>query len=74
MKTYDLFRRKVLKYIIIEFGIDIIYKKIKIFSNESYRSLGRRSISDIFPISNVSKKGDPLSPRLVHYSVEYKLC
>jgi hypothetical protein len=40
-----------------------IYKKIKMFSNESYRNLDMQNISDTNPIMNVSKKGDPLSPR-----------
>jgi hypothetical protein len=71
MKTYDSFRRKVLKNIVIEFGMKINYEKIKMFSNESYRSPGRQKFSDTFTVSNVSQKGDPTPPRFVHCAVEY---
>jgi hypothetical protein len=69
-KTYDLFRKKVLKYIIIEFGIKINYNKKKMFSNESYGSPGRQNFLTHLLLA-MYRNGGSLLPRRVHYAVEY---
>jgi hypothetical protein len=73
MKTYDLFKRKILKYIIILFGMKIKYKKINMFQNESYISQGRKKVSDTFPSTHVSKRKISFITKAgtVHYAVQY---
>jgi hypothetical protein len=72
-KAYDSLRREFLYNILIEFGILIkLVSLIKMFLNESYsRVRERQNLSDTFPIGNVLKKGDDLSPFLFNFALDY---
>jgi hypothetical protein len=74
-KAYDSVRTEVLYNILIEFGI---FRKlvglIKMCLNETYSTVrvGKYQ-SDKFPIRNVLKQGDALSPLLFNFALEYAI-
>jgi len=67
MTAYDSVRKEKLYNILIEFGIHMkLVRLIKMCLIENYSSvrLGK-NLSDMFPIRNVLKQGDALSPTLL---------
>jgi hypothetical protein len=74
-KAYDAIRREVLYNILIEFGIPRkLVGLIKMCLNKTYSTvcLGKLQ-SDKFPIQNVLKQGDALSPTLFNFALEYAI-
>jgi hypothetical protein len=74
-KAYDSVRREVLYNILIEFGIPRkLVRLIQMCLNETYSTvcLGKLQ-SDKFPIQNVLKQGDALSPLLFNSALEYAI-
>jgi hypothetical protein len=55
-EAYDLVKRELLSTILIEFGVPVKLCK---------------HLSDSFPIQNVPKQGDALSPLLFNFAFEY---
>jgi hypothetical protein len=74
-KAYDSVRREVLYNIHIEFGIPMkLVRLVKICLNETYRRVRvGKHLSDTFPIKNVLKQGDALSPLLFNFALEYAI-
>jgi hypothetical protein len=72
-KAYDSVRREVLYTILIKSGIPMeLVRLIKMCLNETYRRawVGKH-LSDMFPIKNCVKDGDPVSPVLFNFALEY---
>jgi hypothetical protein len=74
-KAYDSVRREALYNILIEFGIS---KKpislIKMCLTETYsRVRVGKNLSETFPIRNVLKQGDVLSPFLSNFALGYAI-
>jgi hypothetical protein len=63
-KSYDSVRREVLYNILIVFGIPLkLVRLIKMCLNETnIKFRVGKHLSDMFPIKNVLKQGDALSP------------
>ena len=61
--------------ILIEFGIPKkLVRLVKMCSTETYsRVRVGKNLSDRFPIRNVLKQGDALSPLLFNFSLEYAI-
>ena len=74
-KSYDSIRRKVLYNILIEFFILMnLVRLIKMCLNETYsRVRVGKNLSDMFPIRNVLKQGDSLSPLLFNFALEHSI-
>jgi len=72
-KAYDSVRREVLYKILIEFGIPKkLVSLIKMSVTQTYsRVRVGKNVSDRFPIRNVLKPGDALSPLLFNFALEY---
>ena len=71
-KAYDSVRREVLYKILLEFGIPRkLVRLIKMSLTENYSRvrLGK-NVSDRFPIRNVLKQRDALSPLLFNFALE----
>jgi hypothetical protein len=74
-KAYESVRREVLYNILIEFGIPRkLAGLVKICLNETYSTvrIGKHQ-SEKFPIQNVLKQGDALSPLLFNFALEYAI-
>jgi hypothetical protein len=74
-KAYDSVRREVLFSILIEFGIPRkLGGLIKMCLNETYSTVRIVKFqSDMFPIQNVLKQEDALSPLLFSFATEYAI-
>ena len=74
-KAYDSVRKKVLYHILIEFGIPMkLVRLIKMCLNEIYsRVRVGKHLSDLFPVRDLLKKDDALSPLLVNFALEYAI-
>jgi hypothetical protein len=74
-KAYDLVRREVLYNILIEFGNPTkLVRVIKMCLNETYcRVRVDKHLSDMFPIKNVLRQGDALSPFLFNFAINYAI-
>jgi hypothetical protein len=75
-KAYYSVGREVLYVnILIEFVVTMkLVKLIETFLNETYsRVRVGKHLSDIFPIRNGLKQGDPLSPLLLNFALEYTI-
>jgi hypothetical protein len=66
-KAYDSVRREVLYNILVQFGVPMkLVGLIKMRLNETYSKVRiGKHLSDSFPIQNVLKQGDALSPLLL---------
>ena len=71
----DSVRREVLYNILVVFGIPKkLVRLIKICLAETYSRIRvGKNFSDIFPIRNVLKQGDALSPLLFNFALEYAI-
>jgi hypothetical protein len=74
-KAYDLVRREVLYNILIEFGVPTkLVREIKMCLNETYRRVRVDThLSYMFPIKNVLRQGDALSPLLLNFAINYAI-
>jgi len=74
-KAYDSIRREVLYNILAEFVIPMqLVRLIKMCVNETYRRVRvGKHLSDMFPIRNVLKQGDALSPFHFIFALEYAI-
>jgi hypothetical protein len=74
-KAYDSVVREVLYNILIEFGISMkVVRLIKMCLNETYcRVWVGKHLSDMFPIKNVFKQGNALSPCFFNFALEYAI-
>jgi len=74
-KAYDSVRSEVLYNILIEFGIPKkLVKLIKMCLTETYiRVREGKCLCDMFPIRNVLKQGDALSPLLFNFALQYAI-
>jgi hypothetical protein len=66
-KAYDSVRREVLYNILIEFGIPL--KLVRLIKMRV--RLGK-NLSDMFPIRNVLKQGDAISPLHFNFALEQR--
>jgi hypothetical protein len=73
--AYDSVRREVLYNILIEFGIPKkLVRPVKMCSTETYSGVREaKNLSDMFPIRNVLKQGDAVSPSLFNFALEYAI-
>jgi hypothetical protein len=67
-KAYDSLRKKVLRNILIEFGIPMKLLRLIIMC----LTVGKNFI-DMFSIRNGLKQGDILSPLLFNFALEYTI-
>ena len=74
-KAYDSVRREVLYKILFEVDIPRkLVRLIKMCLTETYRRVrAGKNVSDRFPIRNVLKQGDALSPLLFNFALEYAI-
>jgi len=74
-KAYNAVRREVLYNILTEFGIPMkLVRLIKMCLTDMYsRVQVGKNLSDMFPIRNVLKQGDALSPFPFICAVEYAI-
>jgi hypothetical protein len=74
-KAYDSVRREDLYNILIKFGVPMkLVSLIKICLNETYSNVhAGKHLSVSFPIQNVLKQEDALSPLLFTFTLEYAI-
>jgi hypothetical protein len=74
-KAYDSVNRELFYNGLIEFGISIkLARLIEMFLNETYNNVWvGNHLSDMFPIRNVLKQGDALSPMISNFPLEYTI-
>jgi hypothetical protein len=74
-KACDSVRGEVLYNILIEFGVPKrLVRLIEMCPTETYsRVRVGKNLSDMFPIRNVLKQGDALSPLLFNFALEYTI-
>ena len=74
-KAYDSVKKEVLYDILIEFGISMkLIKLIWMCLTETYSGVRvGKNLSDMFPIRNVLKQGDAVSPLLFDFALEYAI-
>ena len=74
-KAYGTVRREVLYNILVEFSILMkLVRLIKICLTDTYSRIWvGKNLSDMFPIRNVLKQGDALSPLLFNFALEYAI-
>ena len=74
-KAYDSVRREVLYNIHIQFGIHMkLVRLIKMCLTETHNRVRvGKNLTDMFPIRNVLKQGDALSPLLFNFALEYAI-
>jgi hypothetical protein len=72
-KAYDSIKREDLYNILLEFGVpQKLVRLIKMCLNETYSKVRiGKHLSDKFPIQNVLKQGDALSPLLFNFPLQY---
>ena len=72
-KAYDPIRREVPYNILIEFVIPMKpLRLIKMCLNETYNRVRvGKHLSVMFPVWNIMKQGDGLSPLLFNFALEY---
>jgi hypothetical protein len=72
---YDSFRREALYNIVIDFGIPKkLVSLIERCLTETYSRVRMgKNLSEMFPIRNVLKQGDALSPLLFNFALEYAM-
>ena len=70
--VYDSVRREVLYNILIEFGIRMkVVRLINMRLNETYSRVRiGKNLPDMFPIRNVLKKGEVISPLLLTFALK----
>jgi hypothetical protein len=74
-KAYDLIKREVLYYILVEFDIPkklVRLIKMCLIETNSKIRIGKL-LSDKFPIQNVLKQGDALPPLLLNSALDYAI-
>ena len=74
-EAYDSVRREVLHNILIDFGIPMkLIRLIKMCLTETYSRVRlSKNLSDTFPLRNVLKQGDALSPLLFNFALDYAI-
>jgi hypothetical protein len=74
-KAYESVSREVLYNILLEFGVPRKVVGItKMCLNETYSIVHiGKNLSDKFPIQNVLKQGDAVSPLLINFALEYAI-
>jgi hypothetical protein len=74
-KVYNSFKREVLYYILIDFGMlrKLIRPSKKCLHDTYSRVSIGKNLSDKFPIQNGLKQGDNLSPPLFNLALEYAI-
>ena len=74
-KAYDSVRKEVLYNILIECGIPMkLARLIKMCLNETYSGVRiSKYLSDMFPIKNVLKQGDALSPLFFNFALYFTI-
>ena len=74
-EAWDSFRREILYYIVIQFGIPMrLMRLIKMCLNEIYSRVREgKHLSGTFPVKNGLKKGDALSPLIFNFALEYAI-
>jgi sorting nexin-29 len=74
-KAYDSVRREALYNILIESGIPKkLVRLIKMCLTGTYNRVRvGKNLSEMFPIRNVLKQGDALSPLLFNFALEYAI-
>jgi hypothetical protein len=74
-KAYDSVRGEVFCNILTEFGIPMkLIRLIKMCLTEMYRRIrAGKNLSDMFPIKNDLKLGDPLPPLLFNFALQYAI-
>jgi hypothetical protein len=74
-KVYDSVRSEVLYNILIEFGVPKkLVRPVKICLAETYsRVRVDKNVRDIYPIRNVLKQVDALSPLLYNFALDYAI-
>jgi hypothetical protein len=74
-KASDSVKREVLYNILLDFGIPKkLVRLLKICLNETYsKACVGKLLSDKYPIQNVLKQGDALSPLLSSFTLEYAI-
>jgi hypothetical protein len=75
VKLGESVRSKVLCNVPIVFGVPMkLVRLIKMCLNETYSKVRiGKYLSDTFPIQNVLKQGDALSPLLFNFALEYAI-
>ncbi len=70
-KAYDSVTREVLYIVLMDFGIPKkLIRLIKMCLTQTYRRVRvGKNLSDMFPIRNVLKQGDALSPLLFKFAL-----
>jgi len=74
-KAYDSVKREVLHNILIEFGIHMkLARLIKTCLTETHNRVRvGKNLSDILPMRNGLKQGDPISLLMFNFALEYAI-